>query len=69
MGTGITFEFDFNELEVINDSNGTPTFQYSEKVRNLLLERFATLPKVIVSLSHSNNQSVAVVILEKIHSA
>lgn len=66
LGTGITFEYDFNELEIVNDDKGKPCFQYSEKVKNMILERFATLPQVIVSLSHSNNQSVAVVILEKV---
>lgn len=66
LGTGITFEYDFNELEIVNDDKGKPSFLYSEKVKNMILERFATLPQVIVSLSHSNNQSVAVVILEKV---
>lgn len=66
LGTGITFEYDFNELEIVNDDKGKPCFLYSEKVKNMILERFETLPQVIVSLSHSNNQSVAVVILEKV---
>lgn len=64
LGTGITFEFELKELEVCNDTYGKPFVKYSEIVKTMLLEKLSIVPNVLVSLSHSKNQSVAVVIFE-----
>lgn len=60
IGTGITQGFKFNEIGVVNESNGKPrVILYGS-----LLEKWGQF-KIEVSLSHTQTDAVAFVTLEK----
>ncbi len=61
LGTGFRY-MNFHDLEVKNDSLGAPFFEVSGKVSELIREKGGQ--KIHLSLSHSDNYSIAMVVLE-----
>ena len=59
IGTGITKEFKFGEIEILNEESGKPYIV----LKGGLLEKYGNL-KIHISLSHSDSNSTAFVILE-----
>jgi len=58
LGTGLRDGFKWKEMEVLNDTQGKPYFTVYGKVKRVLQSR-----KVYISLSHTAQQAVAVVII------
>lgn len=61
IGTGITNGFKLNEVSVINESNGKPIIVLEGE----LLKKYGHL-KSHISLSHTDNNSLAYILLEEI---
>lgn len=62
LGTGFR-QMNFHDVEVHNDALGAPFLEISGKAAELLQERQAK--RIHLSLSHSDNYSVAMVVVEK----
>lgn len=63
LGTGIRQEVWFTQIEVLNDESGKPIVQVSGEADKRLEESGAE--HIHISISHSGELAVAVVILEK----
>ena len=61
IGTGITQGFKFNEIGVLNESNGKPYVVLTGG----LFEKWGNF-KIEVSLSHTQTNAVAFIIIEKV---
>jgi len=59
IGTGITNEFKFLEVSVLNEPNGKPYVVLSGNLK----EKFAHL-NIYISISHTSHNSVAFIVLE-----
>lgn len=62
LGTGFR-QMNFHDIEVCNDSLGAPFLEIRGRAAELLKERQAC--RIHLSLSHSDNYSVAMVVVEK----
>ena len=63
LGTGWQGEFPSEELEIVSNELGKPSFQFGEKLKKILEDR--GIVNCHVSLSHVKQMAVASVILEK----
>ncbi len=61
IGTGLTREFKFGEISILNEDSGKPYIVLSGG----LLSKYGQL-KSHISLSHSDNYSLAYIILEEV---
>ncbi len=61
LGTGFR-KMNFHDLEVRNDSLGAPYFEISGRVKEMVTEK--RIERIHLSLSHSDNYSIAFVVLE-----
>lgn len=59
IGTGLTREFKFGEISILNEESGRPYVVLSGG----LLEKYGKM-KAFISLSHTDNNSIAYIILE-----
>lgn len=59
IGTGLTKEFKFSEISILNEESGKPYIV----LKGGLLEKYGKY-KVHVSLSHTDNNSLAYIIME-----
>jgi len=65
LGTGIDLSFELHHLEIYNDEVGKPYFTFSKHIKEHLLAVLGCIPEVHLSLSHSNQQAIAFVVLNK----
>jgi holo-[acyl-carrier protein] synthase len=61
IGTGLTREFKFGEISILNEESGKPYVVLSGG----LLEKYGDY-KIHISLSHSDNNSIAYIIMEHV---
>ena len=65
LGTGIDLTFELNHLEIYNDEIGKPYFVFSKLIEEHLFAVLACIPIVHLSISHSKEQAIAFVVLNK----
>ena len=66
IGTGFRYNLNFNDITIINDKLGKPSFRINEKIKTILKKRFkTTLFNFFLSISDEKKYSVAYVILQK----
>tara|TARA_B100001769_G_scaffold264951_1_gene249713 strand:+ start:215 stop:598 length:384 start_codon:yes stop_codon:yes gene_type:complete len=66
IGTGFRNNINFNDIEVYNNKKGAPKIKISNKIKNLLKQRFKTDKYDIhLSLSDEKNHSIAFIILSR----
>ena len=63
LGTGISKNTSFNDIEILRDDNGMPFFNAINQLDNVLANLGIT--KTHVSLSDENDYAIAFAILEK----
>lgn len=62
IGTGWRKDTAFNEIEIVNNTDGKPEFFFLGKTAATIAEM--TLGKIFVSLSHIKTMAIAMVIIE-----
>ena len=66
LGTGFRNGFDFQDISVINDKLGKPSFFISKKIKNMIKKRFKTKTfNFFLSISDEKKYSIAFVIFQK----
>ena len=66
IGTGFRYNLNFNDISVINDKLGKPSFRINEKIKTILKKQFKTTSfNFFLSISDEKKYSVAYVILQK----
>ena len=66
LGTGFREGLNFNDISVVNDRYGKPSFKMNNKIKNIINKRFKTKKvNVFLSISDEKKHSIAFVILSK----
>ena len=66
IGTGFRYNLNFNDISVINDKLGKPSFRINEKIKKIVKERFKINSfNFFLSISDEKKYSVAYVIIQK----
>ena len=66
LGTGFRNGFDFQDISVINDKLGKPSFFISKKIKNMIKKRFKINSfNFFLSISDEKKYSIAFVIFQK----
>ena len=66
IGTGFRDNLNFNDISVINDKFGKPTFVITEKIKKIIKRQFKTSSfNFFLSISDEKKYSIAYVILQK----
>ena len=66
LGTGFRNGFNFNDISVINDKLGKPSFFITKKIRNIIKKRFKINSfNFFLSISDEKKYSIAFVIFQK----
>jgi len=66
IGTGFRNNLNYNDISIINDKLGKPSFVISEKIKKIVKKQFKiTLFNFFLSISDEKKYSVAYVILQK----
>jgi holo-[acyl-carrier protein] synthase len=66
IGTGFRDNLNFNDISIINDKLGKPSFIITEKIKKIIKKRFKiTAFNFFLSISDEKNYSIAYVILQK----
>ena len=66
LGTGFRNELNFKDISVTKDKLGKPSFLITNKIKNLIKERFKINSfNFFLSISDEKNYSIAFVILQK----
>ena len=66
IGTGFKDNFNFNDISIINDKLGKPSFVINKKIKKIIKKQFKiTLFNFFLSISDEKKYSVAYVILQK----
>ena len=66
LGTGFRNGFNFNDISVINDKLGKPSFFISKKIKNMIKKKFKISRfNFFLSISDEKKYSIAFVILQK----
>ncbi len=66
IGTGFRNGINFNDISVINDRNGKPSFLISSKIKNLIKHKFKINKfNFLLSISDEKKYSIAFVIFQK----
>lgn len=63
VGTGLRNKLSWKDVEIMNDELGKPSFRLNNKARELVEE--IGISNIQLSISHSRENAVAVVVLEK----
>ena len=67
IGTGFAKNINFNDIEIVNNKLGKPSFKVSNKLKNLVKSRHnAKKYDIFLSISDEKKYSIAFVILTKI---
>jgi len=65
LGTGFTKGLNFNDITIINDKLGKPSFLITDKIRKLIKKRFkVTRFNFFLSISDEKKYSIAIVIFQ-----
>ena len=66
IGTGFRYNLNFNDISIINDKLGKPSFKINEKIKTILKKQFKTTSfNFFLSISDEKKYSIAYVILQK----
>ena len=66
LGTGFRYGLNFNDISIINDKLGKPSFLISNKIKNLIKKRFKINSfNFFLSISDEKKYSIAFVIFQK----
>ena len=66
LGTGFRNGFNFNDISVINDKLGKPSFFITKKIRNIIKKKFKINSfNFFLSISDEKKYSIAFVIFQK----
>ena len=66
IGTGFRDDFNFNNISIINDKLGKPSFIINEKIKKIIKKQFKiTSFNFLLSISDEKKYSIAYVILQK----
>ena len=66
IGIGIRKGINFKDIYVINDKSGKPNIKFSNKVNNLIVNKFKTRNfDIFLSLADEKNYSIAFVLIQK----
>jgi holo-[acyl-carrier protein] synthase len=66
IGTGIRNDLNFNDITIINDKLGKPSFVITDKIKKIVKKQFKTTSfNFFLSISDEKKYSVAYVILQK----
>jgi len=65
LGTGFTKDLSFNDITIINDKLGKPSFLITDKIRKLIKKRFKVSRfNFFLSISDEKKYSIAIVIFQ-----
>ena len=66
LGTGFRYGLNFNDISIINDKLGKPSFLISNKIKNLIKKKFKINSfNFFLSISDEKKYSIAFVIFQK----
>ena len=66
IGTGFRDDLNYNDISIVNDKLGKPSFVINEKIKKIVKKQFKiTLFNFFLSISDEKKYSVAYVILQK----
>ena len=66
IGTGFKDNFNFNDISIINNKLGKPSFVINQKIKKIVKEQFKTTSfNFFLSISDEKKYSIAYVILQK----
>jgi len=66
IGTGFRNNLNFNDISIVNDKVGKPSFIINEKIKRIVKKKFKTISfNFFLSISDEKKYSVAYVILQK----
>ena len=66
MGTGFRYNFNFNDISIINDKLGKPSFVITDKIKKFIKKKFGISKfNFFLSISDEKKYSIAYVILQK----
>tara|TARA_B100000767_G_scaffold173125_1_gene162059 strand:- start:216 stop:602 length:387 start_codon:yes stop_codon:yes gene_type:complete len=66
IGTGFRDNLNFNDISIINDKFGKPSFVITEKIKKIIKKQFKTTSfNFFLSISDEKKYSIAYVILQK----
>ena len=66
IGTGLREGLNFNDISIVNDKKGKPSFLINEKIKKIVKNQFKTSSfNFFLSISDEKKYSVAYVILQK----
>ena len=66
IGTGFRDDLNFNDISIVNDKMGKPSFLINEKIKKIIIKQFKiTSFNFFLSISDEKKYSIAYVILQK----
>ena len=66
IGTGFRNNLNFNDISIVNDKLGKPSFTINEKIKKIVKKKFKTTSfNFFLSISDEKKYSIAYVILQK----
>ena len=66
IGTGFRNNLNFNDISIVNDKLGKPSFTINEKIKKIVKKKFKTTSfNFFLSISDEKKYSVAYVVLQK----
>ena len=66
IGTGFRNNLNFNDISIVNDKLGKPSFIINEKIKKIVKKKFKTISfNFFLSISDEKKYSVAYVVLQK----
>ena len=66
MGTGFRYTLNFNDISIINDKLGKPSFVITDKIKKIIKKKFGISKfNFFLSISDEKKYSIAYVILQK----
>jgi holo-[acyl-carrier protein] synthase len=66
IGTGFRYDLNFNDISVVNDRLGKPSFIITDKIKKIIKKQFKVSTfNFFLSISDERNYSIAYVILQK----
>ena len=66
IGTGFRDDLNFNDISIVNNTHGKPSFVINEKIKKIIKKQFKTTSfNFFLSISDEKKYSIAYVILQK----
>ena len=66
IGTGFRYDLNYNDISIVNDKLGKPSFIINEKIKKIVKKQFKiTLFNFFLSITDEKKYSIAYVILQK----